>query len=89
MHVFPLQAAFGTCSQMFSSWQTYPVHAGVFSRSQAYKADLSLLLQGKADSKDVGSLAALVQTKVILVAAMCFLCRITLESALLVVAGPT
>ncbi|CAM9900245.1 unnamed protein product, partial [Ectocarpus fasciculatus] len=32
--------------------------------AKAYKADVSLLLEGKADSKDVGSLAALVQTKV-------------------------
>lgn len=62
----PRQAAFGTLSRMLSSWQTYPVHAGVFSRAQAYKADVSLLLQGKADSKDLSRLAALVQAKVLL-----------------------
>lgn len=31
---------------------------------QAYKADVSLLLQGKADSKDLDSVAALVRSKV-------------------------
>lgn len=31
---------------------------------QAYKADVSLLLQGKADSKDLESAAALVRSKV-------------------------
>lgn len=46
---------------MFTYFMVVAVPA---SRSQAYKADVALLLQGKADSKDLDSVAAVVRSKV-------------------------